>query len=113
MKDISDIQTAMHCLHQLLGVLYEVANELGCEAGDTGAVRLSSLLILARDAAERIDGAVGDIIASEETLVVSEAREGASLRYLQGLCALRLRGQSRVASPAFHGPQMSASARWH
>jgi hypothetical protein len=56
---IDDIQTATGCLRDLLAVVYELTTEiqylLPDGSRDRTAERLSSLAIIARDEAERID----------------------------------------------------------
>ncbi|KQV39186.1 hypothetical protein ASE37_21815 [Rhizobium sp. Root268] len=56
---IDDIQTAASCLHALLDAVYAASTEIQYRLPDGGkdraAERLSSLLIIARDEAERIE----------------------------------------------------------
>jgi hypothetical protein len=68
--DLNDLHTQSFNLHQLLAVLYEQATELqfvlSSGERDTTAERVASLLILARDEAERLDGAIGECLSARK-----------------------------------------------
>ncbi|GLR49908.1 hypothetical protein KYK30_30090 [Shinella yambaruensis] len=68
--EIDDIQTATGCLHALLESVYEVSTEIQYQlpdgSRDRSAERLNSLIILARDEAERMDQQVEAYIDSEK-----------------------------------------------
>lgn len=69
---LNNIHASAHGLHQLLGVLYEVSTELDFAPGNEAATRLASLLILARDEAERIDTAIGHTLAPDGEAACAE-----------------------------------------